>query len=402
MPTFEYVALSTDGKKANGVVTADNARAARKELRFRSLTPLSLKEANEESVEGNRKSSTLSTSDRVLVTRQLAMMVGSGIQIERALGAVSSQAEKPGTRRLFAGLRDKVAEGYKFSEAIAEHPKVFPPLYGSVTLAGEISGDLPAVLERLADHLEKSHRTRRKVQAALIYPAVLGFVAVLVIALLMAFVVPRVVEQFTDFGQDLPLLTRIVIGISNGLQSYGVILLGALVLGVIGLRRLLARPAVRRSYDAWVLKLPVIGKLVRTVNAARFARTFGMLIGGGTPVLESLTAARGSLGNLVFAEAVDEAIIGVREGVAPSRALAKTNVFPPMLTSLTASSTASENLAGLMEKGAGYLEEEFDRSIALALGLLEPLIILILGTIVALIVLSIMLPIMQLNTLAFS
>lgn len=402
MPTFEYVALGADGKKANGVVTADNPRAARKELRFRSLTLLSLKEAGEQDSDGIARSATLSTSDRVLVTRQLAMMVGSGIQIERALGAVSSQAEKPGARRLFAGMRDKVAEGYKFSEAIAEHPKVFPPLYGAVTMAGEMSGDLSTVLERLADHLEKSHRTKRKVQAALIYPAVLGFVAVLVIALLMAFVVPRVVEQFTDFEQRLPLLTRIVIGISNGLQSYGLVLVGALVLAIVGFRQLLARPATRRAIDARVLKLPVIGKLVRTVNAARFARTFGMLIGGGTPVLESLTAARGSLGNLIFVDAVDQAIIGVREGVAPSRALAKTGVFPPMLTSLTASSTASENLAGLMEKGADYLEEEFDRSIALALGLLEPLIILLLGTIVALIVLSIMLPIMQLNTLAFS
>jgi general secretion pathway protein F len=401
MPTFEYVALGLDGKKASGVVTADNARAARKELRFRSLTPLSLKEANEKSVEGRQRQK-ISASDRVIVTRQLAMMVGSGIQIELALGAVSSQAEKPAMRRLFAGMRDKVAEGYKFSETVAEHPKIFPPLYASIALAGEISGDLPRVLERLADHLETSHRTRRKVQTALIYPAVLGFVAVLVIGLLMAFVVPRMVEQFSNFDQQLPLLTRIVIGVSSGLQSYGLIMLLVLVLGMFGWRRLLARPTVKRRFDSFLLKLPVIGRLVQTVNAARFARTFGMLTGGGTPVLESLTAACGSLNNLVFVDAINEAIDAVREGVTPARALAKTDVFPPMLTSLTASSTGSNNLAELMDKAAGYLEEEFDRSVALVLGLLEPLIILILGTLVALIVLSIMLPIMQLNGLAFS
>ena len=402
MPTYEYVALAADGRKSNGVVTADNARAARRELRFRSLTPLTINEANERKASDRKSGKPLTSFDRVLATRQLAMMISSGVQVEQALGAISSQAEKPNSRRLFAAMRDKVAEGHKFSDTVAEHPKSFPPLYMAVTSAGEMSGELAIVLERLAEHLEKSQKVRRKVLTAMIYPIVLGVVALLVIGLLLTFVVPRVVEQFQTFGEDLPLLTRIVIGMSDGLQNYGLILTGGLVLAIVGLRRFMRQRAVKRRVDAVLLNLPIAGKLIRLANSAQFARTFSMLIGSGTPVVDSLKAARGSLGNLVFAEAIDKVIIDVQEGTTPARALAKTGVFPPMLTGLVASSTASDSLANLLEKGAGYLEDEFDSSSSILLGLLEPLIILILGTIVALIVLSIMLPIMQLNTLAFS
>jgi len=403
MPTFEYVALGPDGRKENGVVTADTARSARKELRVRNLTPMSLTEAaNDDKRAGGRSVPKLKASERILATRQLAIMIGSGMQVEQALAAISSQAEKPDTRRLFASIRDKVSEGYKFSEALGDYKHSFSNLYISANAAGEVSGKQARVLESLADHLEKTQKTKRKVQTALIYPMVLGVVALLIIGLLMVFVVPRVVEQFSTFEQELPFLTRAVIWISSSLQSYGLILLGGLVLGVFGIRRAFQNVELRRRRDKWILGLPLIGKLVRTVNSARFSRTFAMLVGSGTPVVESLVAARGALGNLVFVEAVDEAIVSVREGVTPSKALTAAGVFPAMLTSLIASGKGSDSLAGLMDKGADYLEDEFDNSSALILGLLEPLIIVVLGTIVALIVLSIMLPIMQLNTLAFS
>lgn len=403
MPTFEYVALQADGQKSTGVVTADTARAARNELRFRSLTPVSLNEAREDKARDTKRGpNKISTKDRVLVTRQMAMMIDGGLQVEQVLGAVSAQAEKPNVRRLFASLRDDVADGRKLSEAIAEHPKAFPALFPSAIFAGEISGDLSSVLDRLASHLELSHRTRRKVQTALIYPAVLGVVALIVIALLMTLVVPQMVKQFSNFGQELPPLTQGVIALSNFMRSYGLFLILGIVLAVIGARRLLSRRPVRRRFDARMLKLPVIGKLIRSVNGARFARTFAMLVSGGAPVMESLMVARGSVNNLVFQDAVEEAIQAVREGVRPAQALSRTQVFPPMLTSLMASGTASQNLASLMDKGAGYLEEEFDGTIGVLLGLLEPLIIIILGGIVATIVLSIMLPITQLNSIAFN
>jgi len=400
MPTFEYVALAADGRKENGVVTADTARSARKELRFRSLTPLSLDEINEDNAASRVPK--LKLSERVLATRQLAIMLGSGVQVEQALGAISAQAEKPKARRIFASMRDKISEGHTFSDALGDYPKSFSKLYRSVASAGEISGDLPSVLESLATHLEATQKTTRKVQTALIYPAVLGFVALFVVSLLLVFVVPRVVEQFNNFGQELPLMTRIVISLSEGLQAYGLILLLAVVLSVIALRKMLQNPSFRRKVDAGILKSPVIGKLVRTVNSARFARTFAMLVASGTPVVDSMKVARNSLGNLVFVEAVDTAIVAVQEGTSPARALAATAVFPPMLTGLLASGTASDNVAGLMNKGASYLEDEFDSASALALGLLEPLIIVLLGAIVAFIVLSIMLPIMQLNTIAIN
>ena len=403
MPTFEYDAIGINGRKEHGIISADTARAARKELRLRSLTPLSIAEANDDNSQGGlRRSPKLKRAEQVLTTRQLAIMIASGVQIEQALGAISSQAESPSVRRIYSSLRDKVSEGYKFSTALADFPRSYSRLYVSATAAGELSGDLAIVMENLADHLEKTQGTMRKVQTALIYPAVLGGVALLVIALLMAFVVPRVVDQFISFGQDLPLLTKIVIGMSSFMQSFGLfVLIGLFGLAFAG-RHALQTPSVKRSVDGFILKLPVIGKLVRTAQAARFARTFAMLVGSGTPVLDSLSAARDSVSNTVFMDATDQAIIAVRDGSSPARALAATGVFPPMLTSLIASGTASDNMADLMNKGANYLEDDFDRASALFLGLLEPAIILFLGTIVALIVLSIMLPLMQLNSLAYN
>ncbi|MEM8635255.1 MAG: type II secretion system inner membrane protein GspF [Pseudomonadota bacterium] len=401
MPTYEYVALGPDGKKANGVVTADTPRAARRELRFRQLTPLTLAEANDEQGPRRIRRGGLSSSDRVLITRQLAMMIGSGTPVEEALGAVSTQSSKPPVRRLLAAMRDRVSEGQRLSEAMTDAGKSFSPLYQSVVAAGEVSGDLGEVLEQLAVYLEKSQKTRRKIQTALIYPLVLAFIAIVVIALLMVFVVPRIVAQFATFEQELPLLTQIVIGMSTFARDWGVVVLILLVLSVFLLQRLLSQPPIKRRVDAGWLKVPVIGKLIQTTNSAKFARTFAMLLASRTPLTDSLAAARGSLSNLVFVDALDDVVRNVREGAAPASALSKAGVFPPMLTHLAASGASSGNMPELMAKGADYLEDEFDSASSLALGLLEPAVILILGGVVAMIVLSIMLPIMQLNSIAF-
>ncbi|MEM7005237.1 MAG: type II secretion system inner membrane protein GspF [Pseudomonadota bacterium] len=401
MPTYEYVALGPDGKKANGVVTADTPRAARRELRFRQLTPLTLAEANEEQGPRRIRRGGLSSSDRVLITRQLAMMIGSGTPVEEALGAVSTQSSKPPVRRLLAAMRDRVSEGQRLSEAMADAGKSFSPLYQSVVAAGEVSGDLGEVLEQLAVYLEKSQKTRRKIQTALIYPLVLAFIAIMVITLLMVFVVPRIVAQFATFEQELPLLTQIVIGMSTFARDWGGVVLILLVLSVFLLQRLLSQPPIKRRVDAGWLKVPVIGKLIQTTNSAKFARTFAMLLASRTPLTDSLAAARGSLSNLVFVDALDDVVRNVREGAAPASALSKAGVFPPMLTHLAASGASSGNMPELMAKGADYLEDEFDSASSLALGLLEPAVILILGGVVAMIVLSIMLPIMQLNSIAF-
>lgn len=400
MPTFDYVALSPDGKKEKGIIAADSARAARRELRVRQLTPLKLSEAKEKtaSVFSRFAQASVSQSDLLLITRQWAMMIGSGTPVEETVQASATQAEKPGLRKVLLSIRTSVTEGYRLSEALGDHPRVFNSLYRSIVAAGETSGDLGAVLERLAEYLERTRKVRQTIQAALIYPCVLAFTALLVMTGLMTFVVPRVVEQFTTMNQELPTLTRVVISISHILQNYGIFILIGVVLAVIGFARLMKQKPVKHAVDGFLLKLPVIGTMLTQMNTARFARTLSTLLGNGAPVLESLAAARGSLGNAVFQDAVGDIIIKVREGSGISRSMKASGVFPPLITQLAASGEASGQLPDMLLRGARYLEDEFESATAVALGLLEPLIILVLGGLVALVVLAIMLPILQLNT----
>ena len=401
MPTFDYVALAPDGKREKGVIAADSARAARKELRVRQLTPVKVDEARERKA-GRLPSfqpSPVSQSDLLLITRQWAMMIQSGTPVEEALQATAAQAEKTGLRKVMLSVRTAVTEGFRLSEALANHPKVFNSLYCSIVSAGESSGQLGSVLERLAEYLERSRKVRQTIMAALIYPCVLSVTALMVIIGLMTFVVPKVVEQFSNMQQDLPLLTRIMIGVSSALQNYGLIFLLVLVALIWGAGVLLKQKPVKRAMDAFLLKLPVIGKMLTQMNSARFARTLSTLIGNGAPVLESLAAAKGSLGNAVFQDAASEIAVRVREGGNMSRAMKATGVFPPLLVQLASSGEASGQLPDMLLRSAGFLEDEFESATSVALGLLEPLIILFLGGIVALVVLSIMLPILQLNTL---
>lgn len=399
MPTFEYQALEAQGKKVKGLISADSARAARKELRVRQLTPVTIQEAKEKKASSFSfiETSALSGADLLLTTRQWAMMIGSGTPVEEALQATASQAEKPAVRKVLMDVRASVAEGYRLAEALGNHPKVFNSLYCSIVSAGESSGQLGAVLERLADYLERSRKVRQAIMTALIYPCVLAFVAVSVITGLMTFVVPKVVEQFASMDQDLPLLTEIVIGISDVIRNFGlVILVGAVLVG-LGFSRLLQLRTIKLGFDSFSLRLPVIGKMLKQINSARFARTLSTLIGNGAPVLESLAAGKGSLGNAVFQKAVGEIVVRVREGSSISRAMKATGVFPPMLVQLASSGESGGQLPDMLLKSATFLEDEFEATSKVALGLMEPLIILLLGGMIGLVVLSIMLPILQLN-----
>ncbi|MAP95819.1 MAG: type II secretion system protein GspF [Ponticaulis sp.] len=404
MPTFEYVALSPAGKREKGVIAADSARAARRELRVRQLNPLKLNEAREKAPSrfSGFRVSPVSQSDLLLITRQWAMMIGSGTPVEETIQASATQAEKPGLRKVLLSIRTSVTEGYRLSEALADHPKVFNGLYRSIVAAGETSGDLGSVLERLAEYLERSRKVRQTIQAALIYPCVLALTALVVMTGLMTFVVPKVVEQFTTMDQQLPTLTRVVIGISDILRVYGLVILAGVVLAIFGFSRLLKQRHIKYGVDAFLLKLPVVGPMLTQMNTARFARTLSTLMGNGAPVLESLQAAKGSLSNAVFQDAVAQIIVRVREGASISRTMKASGAFPALITQLAASGEASGKLPEMLLRGAKYLEDEFESATAIALGLLEPLIILILGGLVALVVLSIMLPILQLNSLVIS
>ena len=403
MAAFEYEALDPSGRVKRGVVSADSARLARQELRRSQLTPVSVHLAQTRStlkLPISLPSERLSAKDLVLVTRQLATMIDAAAPVEEALQTIAAQAEKPQVRKVLTSVRASVMEGKRLSDALAAYENTFNPLYRSLVAAGESSGTLGPVLDRLALHLEKSHRMRVKVRSALIYPIALAVTAALVVAGLMTFVVPKVVEQFDSLGQELPLLTQAVMTLSGIMTHYGLLILGLGVLGVIATRLMLKQPHIRSGVDAAILKLPIIGRLVRNLQSARLARTLSTLVGSGVPVIDGLLASRATLGNLVVADAVTRVGTLVREGASLSHALRQCGVFSPMVIYMVATGERSGALDDMLAKAADHLESEFEEVTDATLSLLEPAIIIVMGGVVAAIVFSILMPILQLNSLA--
>lgn len=400
MAAFEYQALDAAGRTRKGVVSADSPKAARRELRRQALTPLKLAPTREKTSDTASSRRRLPSGEVVLVTRQLAMLIGSGTPVEEAIGAVGGAAKETRTRTVLASIRSNVVEGRSLSDAMRTEHRSFSPLYRAIVSAGEEAGALGLVMDRLADYLERSQAMRRKVLAAMIYPFILALVALAVVVALMVFVVPRVVEQFDTLDADLPALTEGLIAVSGFLRAYGLVLLAGLAAGIFAFTRAMKSDAVKRRVDGWVLSLPVIGRVARSVAAARFSRTFATLATSGAPVLDCLAAARETTPNLVLRDAVDETMLAVREGGSLSKAMARTAQFPPLMVHMAASGEASGDLGGMFLKGAEYLESDFETASSVALGLLEPLITVVMGGMVLVIILAIMLPILQLNSSA--
>jgi general secretion pathway protein F len=405
VPAYEYNALDTKGRSKKGIISADSERAARQQLKTSELFATSLVLARNRT---NAKVSLfefadhLKSKDLILVTRQLSTMLIAATPIEEAIGIIANEAEKPTIRRVLTRVRTSVMEGKRLSTAMEQEPQSFDALFCAMVGAGEASGNLSGVLANVADQREKGEETRGKVQTALIYPAVLAFVAVAVVTIMMTFVVPRIVVQFANFGSELPLLTQVVIAVSNFLTSYGSILFGTLVVMSIAFWLGLRHQPFRLSVHGGLLKIPVIGKLIIAVNAARFARALGTLVDGGSPVLEGLYAARGTLSNVRMQVALDKAITQVREGSSLSQTLRHNAFFPSMLSYMIAAGERSGQLPQMLTRVADYLDREFDGFTKTALGLLEPLIVIFMGSVVGAIVVSIMLPILQLNQLVLS
>jgi general secretion pathway protein F len=368
---------------------------------MRQLTPLRVVATRGEEKSGFRLSGGLSAKERSLLTRQLAVLLQSEMPVEMALAAAAGDETNPGVRKLLLGIRSQVLEGTRLADAMKGAPKAFPQLYRSVVAAGEAAGRLGEVMEQLAEYLETSLRVRNQIQAALIYPAVLGIMAILMVSALMIWVVPRLIEQFDILGADqLPPLTQFVIGLSGFMRDWGPALVMVVAALVIFSKRALDVPAFKRKADQMSLRLPYFGTLQRTVAAARFARIYATLSVSGATVLESLSAARGAMTNLVFVDAATRISEAVREGGTVSGAMKATGIFPSIMTHMVASGEVARNVPAMMNRAADFLEAEFETSTNVALGLLEPFIIVVLGGVVGTIVLSIMLPIMQLNTLA--
>ena len=405
MPDFDYLAIDTRGQERRGHVVADTSDAARAALDSRRLYVVRLEPGAPPAPKARPLfglqlgSPKMSGKNLTLFTRQLATL-NRVSPLEESLRTITKQTEQEHVQRILLSVHAAVLEGRRLSEAMTREATSFPPLYRAMVAAGESSGTLPTILDRLAALLERQAEIRGKLITALAYPAILALVALGVVTALMMFVVPQVVEQFDTVGQQLPLLTRIIIWISDVLVGWWWIMLLCAMIVTFAAWRALKQPSIRLSFDTWLLRVPLLGRLLRDLHAARMARTLGTMVASRLPLLEGLTLTAGTIHNRRLRVASDSLVDAIRGGGSLSAAMRRAGVFPPLLTYLAASGEAAGRLDEMLERAADYLEREFDRFTATALSLLEPAIIVLMGGIVATIVLSILLPILQLNTLA--
>lgn len=398
MAAYQYRALDTSGREQKGVIEAESARAARASLRERGLAALDVTPI----AAGRSRAAArtrLSTTDLTLTSRQWATLLASGLTLEQSLAALIEQAETENLRRVLAGVRSEIVAGFSLSVGLDRFPAAFPTLYRASVAAGEQSGELPQVMLQLADHLEQAGTLRRKTQQALIYPALVATVALLIVTALMVWVVPQVVGVFAQTRQTLPLLTRVMIQTSSFLQNWGwlvlILLSGAGLLFAWGLRL----PAFRLSVDRFLLGLPVLGRHLRTLDATRFASTLSILVGSGVPLLAALDAGAKVVHRIPLRNAVLSAAVKVREGVSLSRALTATRSFPPLLLHMIANGEATGRIGPLLDKAARLQQQELETRTATLTSLIEPVLLLAMGAVVMLIVLAVMQPIIEINTL---
>ena len=401
MPAFRFEALDANGRSKTGLIEADNPRAARSQLRAQQLVPLQLEAVGQGDAPGSsarRRRRVFSSTGLAIWTRQLAGLVAAGLPLERALTALADEAEDERQRELVAGLRAEVNAGSPFARALAGRPREFDDIYRAVVAAGEQSGQLGTVLDKLADDLEERQALRGRLIGAALYPAIVSLVAVVIVVFLVTYVVPQVAQVFAGTKQTLPLLTRVMLGISATLRSWGW-LIGLLLAGGIGALTYARRqPAFRLRFDAAWLNLPLIGRLARGYNAARFAGTLAMLAGSGVPILKALQAAAETLSNRAMRADAVEALGQVREGAPLAAAIAAKKRFPGLVPMFARLGEQTGQLPQMLQRCANQLGAEVQRRAMALATILEPLLIVAMGLIVMLIVLAVMLPIIQLNT----
>jgi general secretion pathway protein F len=400
---FEYQALDARGRKVKGVLEADNARHARSLLREQKLNPLTLDIASqqEQMIATGRKwfQASISAGELALITRQLATLVEAALPIEAALQAVAEQCEKPRLQSMMMSVRSKVVEGYSLAEGLSEFPHVFDHLFRSMVAAGEKSGHLDGVLNRLADYTEQRQYMRSQTMQAMLYPAILTFFAIGVISILLAFVVPKIVEQFVHMGQSLPGTTIALIAISEFIRNYGLFLLLAIAVGIVAFKHALKSADIRLKYDRTILKLGILGKVNRGLNTARFARTLSILNASAVPLLEAMRISSDVLTNTYMKQAMSEATMRVREGTSLRTSLAQTKLFPPMMLHMIASGEKSGQLDGMLGRAADMQDREFTTLVTVSLKIFEPLLVSVMAFMVLFIVLAILQPILALNNL---
>jgi general secretion pathway protein F len=402
MADFDYIAIDPAGRERKGSVKAETIEDARARLDARKMFVVKIEPgavaAARKRAGLSMRAPRLSAKELTLFARQLSTLVQVS-PLEEALRTIGRQSEQDHVRAIVGKVHSGVMEGRRLADAMGAEPKSFPPLFRAMISAGESSGSLPTIMERLSDLMERQAVIRSKVITAIAYPSVLAGFAVCVVAALMIFVVPKVVEQFDTVGQTLPLLTRIVMGLSAFLAAWWWLLLILMALGGVGAWRALKVESIRFRFDGALLRLPVIGRLIRDLHAARMARTLSTMVASRLPLMEGLSLTASTVHNRVLRRASDEIVEAIRGGGSLSAALRRAGVFPPLLVYLAASGEAAGRLDTMLERAADYLEREFDTFTGAALAMLEPIIIILMGAIVAVIILSILLPILQLQSL---
>lgn len=406
MAAFSYLALDQKGKRKKGLMEADTAREVRQKLRDQGFIPLEVEviaeQAKSKKTTEKRKGKLFrrkrfSAQDLALVTRQLATLLSAGIPLDEVLSGVAEQAEKTHIKSILLGVRAKVVEGYSLATAMNEFPSAFPKLYRITVASGENSGKLDQVLNKLADFTERQNEVKQKIRQAMIYPTMMTIVSIGVVIFLLIYVVPKIVNVFSQTKQTLPYATTVLIGISEFLKHYGIYCAIVFIILAYLFYRLLKKEWFRHRFDSFILKLPIIGRSIKTVNSARFGRTFGILFAATVPVLDAMRASSQLISPLPMRHAVDESIERVREGTSVSLALRKTGFFAPMFIHLIASGEASGQLSAMLERAAANQERDVETLIQGGLTLFEPLLILVMGAVVLFIVLAIMLPIFALD-----
>ena len=397
---YDFIALDSRGKRQKGTIMSPSPRDARDLLRSRQLVTIKITHSKpkDQSV-SNFIRPRIKHKNLTQATRQLSILIDAATPVEEALKITALQFKNNIVKTILLSVRSQVMEGLRLSDALKIHPTSFSELYIAMVASGETSGRLASVLSRLADDLERAQKIKQKVRGATAYPIVLSVVALTIVVVLMVSVVPKVVQQFDSFGQDLPTLTTLVIVLSEWMQQWGLILLIFMCACFLLLSRLLKQVSFRLSWDKMLLALPIISKIIKDMNAARFSRTMSGLVDSGTPILTALEVSSHTLQNSIMKKAVLDAALKVSEGLTINNALHDANVFPQIVIQMIAGGEVSGDLSGMLAKSAEYLEDEFSSSTDVFLSLLEPLIIILLAGVILLIIGAIFMPILQLNTL---
>ncbi|PCE22326.1 type II secretion system protein GspF [Paraburkholderia acidicola] len=403
MSAFRYEAVNPTGKMLRGVLEADSARAGRGQLRAQGLTPIVVELAASR-LHGERSQrlalgKKLSQREQAIVTRQLASLLIAGLPLDEALSVLSDQAERDYVRELMASIRAEVVGGHSFANALAQHPRDFPDIYRALVAAGEHTGKLGLVLSRLADYIEQSNALRQKILLAFTYPAVVTMIAFGIVTFLLSYVVPQVANVFSSTKQQLPLLTVMMLALSGFVRHWWWAALAGVAVTAWVVRKILSQPRPRLAFDQWLLTAPLAGKIVRGYNTVRFASTLGILTAAGVPILRALQAAGETLSNRAMSGNIDDAIVRVREGTSLSRALGHTKTFPPVLVHLIRSGEATGDVTTMLDRASDGESRELERRTMFLTSLLEPLLILAMGGVVLVIVLAVMMPIIELNSM---